>query len=106
MTHSEILKTVAKQYDTTPKEIDKIIETYLLEVAKAAKADLEEKRKGMTDKNILRRSASVTNKNIGSFWVKYDRGENGKNALGGQEKDFYLRLKVRFSKSFYEKLEK
>lgn len=56
--------------------------------------------------NTVLITASDTNKNIGSFWVKYDRGENGKNALGGQEKDFYLRLKVRFSKSFYEKLEK
>lgn len=103
MTHSEILETVASKFKTKPSKIDKIVEEYFLAAAKACQKDLESKRSEFEDKSILTRSASITNKSVGSFWVKYDKGADGRNDLGGVEKALYPKLKIRFSKSFIEK---
>ena len=103
MTHGRILKKVAAETGLKPTEVDSVIEKYFLEVAKATQEDLEKKRTQIGVHNIIRRSASITNKNVGCFWTRYDIGADGKNDLGMIEKAIYPRLKVRFSKSFYDK---
>jgi len=103
MNHSEILETVASKFKTKPSKIDKIVEEYFLAAAKACQEDLQSKRDKMKNKMLLTCSDSITNENVGSIWVKLEKGENGRNSLGGIEKALYPKLKIRFSKSFIEK---
>ena len=102
MSHLDILCKVADEVGLSPKKVDNIIEKYFLAVATATQKDLEDKREDLEDKNLLTTSAKIINKNVATFWTKYNRGDDGENALGETEKALYPRLKVRFSDSFYK----
>ena len=106
MTHLEVLKSVSelaaeKKIKVTPKHLDELIFMYFGQIAEACTMQLIELRK---ESDTLTRSKSITNKGVGSFWVKMDKGEDGKNSLGGVEKPFYPKMKVRFSKTFQDTL--
>ena len=99
LAHKKVLSDTASEFnkltsnDLTNAEIDQIIELYFLNLTKSL--PIEEGQK---------RSITIQNKNVASFWQHLDKGDNGKNSLGGIEKESYLKLKVRFSKGFYEKV--